>query len=110
MNCEVYLGLLARIELAPLSRVAAEAVVFSCELVIVVSIEADEVVLAVGLGNVGTNLELPIVLDLDRCMRYGMRVLVQDYTFNHACGLGGRAKPANEGRVKTGQRGMHSGH
>jgi hypothetical protein len=24
--------------------------------------------------------------------------------------LGGRAKPANEGRVKTGQRGMHSGH
>jgi hypothetical protein len=25
-------------------------------------------------------------------------------------GLGGRAKPANEGRVKTGQRRMHSGH
>ena len=24
--------------------------------------------------------------------------------------LGGRAKPANEGRVKTGQRGTHSGH
>ncbi|MGO8932339.1 MAG: hypothetical protein ACLQDA_01395 [Terracidiphilus sp.] len=24
--------------------------------------------------------------------------------------LGGRAKPANEGRVKTGQRGMYSGH
>jgi hypothetical protein len=24
--------------------------------------------------------------------------------------LGGRAKPANEGQVKTGQRRMHSGH
>jgi hypothetical protein len=24
--------------------------------------------------------------------------------------LGGRAKPANEGRVKTGQRRVHSGH
>ena len=27
-----------------------------------------------------------------------------------ATGLGGRAKPANGGQVKTGQRGMHSGH
>jgi hypothetical protein len=28
----------------------------------------------------------------------------------HEVGLGGRAKPANEGQVKTGQRRMHSGH
>jgi hypothetical protein len=75
-NCQVYLGLLARIELAQLSHVAAEAVVFSPELVIVVSIQSGKVIFAVGLGNVGTNLERPIVLELNRCMRDGMRVLV----------------------------------
>ena len=35
----------------------------------------------------------------------GFRSLTEPYL-----DLGGRAKPANEGRVKTGQRGMYSGH
>ena len=41
---------------------------------------------------------------------YGQDYRLRDRISREEIALGGRAKPANEGQVKTGQRRTHSGH